>query len=677
MSQHLSTAPDKIVRILCFYFYALLFTFVSAPTSAQANNKVESLVPVLQLLLLDERGPVPARIGTSSNRVISSDSFDGAIALALPRVYENVTFSIDIAQIDANDDTFVLPASGLARNEIVIKYRDGSEVTFSVTRISAFLESGPTTLVEAQRFLMRATFGPNRNDLQRVLEIGYSAWIDEQFAIPQTFTLPLYDKGVLDRAMALSRDTVNDGNPDPMYTSLGASQLFVSRMDSWWQAAYFGRDQLRQRVTWALSQIFTVTETNPRVIPFFHDTLAENAFANYYDLLSNVSLTPTMGTYLGMLGNSRATTGNFPTRVDENFAREVMQLFSIGLVELELNGEPRLVNGEEVETYNQDTVRNFARVFTGWHTGTNALFRPGWERTPMNIRDPNNEPRWHDTDAKTLLNGHVNPAGLSTREDFERAMRNIADHDNVGPFFSKLLIKRLVKSNPSPEYVARVATVFNDNGTGVRGDMAAVIKAILLDNEALNGHTDFYGGKIKEPVIAISQLWRAFGARSRLPLGYVRLNSPYTQRPYSAPTVFGFFEPDFAPQGRIDNEGLTAPEFKLFTDFSVRSSLDQLFAMANSAETGINAGREYQSARNVPMAIDYSELLSLSNDSDALIARLDERLMGGLMSEPLKQAIKEHIDNLNEQQLNDPLPLGRIKEALSILVVSPEYMVQR
>jgi len=604
--------------------------------------------------------------------------------LVLPRLYEDITFSIDLAGVNAEGvlelffngkrigrlqngrNSFTLPATTQFRSEIEIRYRSGNLPEFSITRVSAFLANGPTSFEEAQRFLIRATFGPSRNDLQRLLEIGYSAWIDEQIAIRQTYTLPLYDKGVLDRAMALNRDAVNNGDPDPGFTSLGASQLFVSRMDSWWHAAYRGRDQLRQRVTWALSQIFTVSENNPRLIPYYHDTLAENAFANYYDLLSNVSLTPTMGTYLGMLGNTRATTGLFPTRPDENFAREVMQLFSIGLVELELDGTPKLVDGQEVETYNQDTVRNFARVFTGWHTGTNALFRPGWERTPMNIRDPNNEPRWHDTGAKTLLNGHINPAGLSTREDF-----------NVGPFISKLLIKRLVKSNPSPAYVARVATVFNDNGKGVRGDMGAVIKAILLDDEALNGHEDFYGGKIKEPVIAISQLWRAFGASSRLPLDYVRFTSPYSQRPYSARTVFGFFEPTFAPQGRIENEGLTGPEFKLFTDLTVRRSLDQLFNVANSAETGLNPDREFQASRNTPMAINYSELLRVSNNSDALIGLLNQRLMGGLMSTPLKQAIKEHIDNLNEQQLKDPLPLGRIKEALSILVVSPEYMVQR
>jgi len=271
----------------------------------------------------------------------------------------------------------------------------------------------------------------------------------------------------------------------------------------------------------------------------------------------------------------------------------------------------------------------------------------------------------------------VNPAGLSTRADFDMAMQNIANHDNVGPFFSTLLIKRLVKSNPSPAYIARIATVFNDNGKGVRGDMRAVIKAILLDTEALNGHTDFRGGKLKEPIIAISQLWRAFGATSALPLGYVRFDRPYAQRPYSAPTVFGFFEPTFAPQGRIDNEGLTAPEFNLLDDLAVRRSLDQLFEVAFSTTSGVEPDREYQPARTVPMQIDYTELLRVSEDTDALVNLLDVRLLGGLMSTPLRQAIQEHIDDLNVQQLRDPLPLARIKEALSILVVSPEYLVQR
>jgi len=512
---------------------------------AQSKAKVAALVPVVQLLLA-EQGPIPVQIGRVSNREISSKIFEDDVRLVLPQLFESVSFTIDIGQLPPSGvlelflngervgrlqngrNTFVLPVSALASNELVLRYQGDQGTDFLITRISAFLSNGPTTLAEAQRFLMRATFGPNRAELQRVLEIGYGAWIDEQLSTPQTYTLPLYDKGNSDRAKALSRDFVRRGLPDPMFTTVSAGQLFVTRMDSWWQASIVGRDQLRQRVAWALSQIFNVTETNPRLIPFYHDTLAENAFANYYDLLRNVSLTPKMGTYLGMLGNVRATTGAFATRPDENFAREVMQLFSIGLVELELDGTPKLLNGEPIETYNQDTIRNFARVFTGWHTGLNASFRPGWERIPMNIRDPNNEPRWHDFEAKTLLNGHVNPAGLSTREDFNMAMRNIADHLNVGPFMGKLLIKRLVKSNPSPAYVARVATVFNDNGQGVRGDMGAVIKAILLDDEAINGHEDFYGGKLKDPIIGISQLWRAFGASSRLPLGYIRWSGPYS-----------------------------------------------------------------------------------------------------------------------------------------------------
>ena len=276
-----------------------------------------------------------------------------------------------------------------------------------------------------------------------------------------------------------------------------------------------------------------------------------------------------MGVYLSMLGNQRAD----PARnisPDENYAREMMQLFTIGLVELNPDGTVRTdARGQEIPTYDQDIIEGFARVFTGWNYAEGANFNRA-RRTVANQTVPMElYPDYHSTESKQLLNGVQLPAGQSGQRDLEDALDNVFAHPNVGPFIATRLIERLVTSNPTPGYVQRVASTFNDNGGGVRGDLEAVVKAILLDVEARSANTTPSGGKLKEPLLRLTQLWRAYDARSADGTFVFRpsTNDVFAQGPLQSPSVFNFFSPFYAPPGEIADAGLTAPELQIATEF--------------------------------------------------------------------------------------------------------------
>ena len=347
--------------------------------------------------------------------------------------------------------------------------------------------------VEAARMLTRATFGPTMASIAEYRTYPDAAsWIDAQMALPASLVSPY------------TRANSNGSNPE-------------ARHEAWWNNALAGDDQLRQRVAFALSQLFVVSDVDAALanaqygIADYYDMLAGSAFGNYRELLEDVALHPVMGVYLSMVLNERADEAT-NVRPDENFAREVLQLFSIGLHELDASARP-VPAGNPTPAYTQRTVEEFARVFTGW----NYPAARRWNDTNISARnyegpmEPNEA--FHDAGAKTLLNGAVAPAGLTARQDLEFALDNIANHPNVGPFISKQLIQRLVTSNPSPEYVARVSGTFDDDGAGTRGNLGAVVRAILLDPEARTGHLenpDF--GKLREPVVRMVHLWRALDA---------------------------------------------------------------------------------------------------------------------------------------------------------------------
>ncbi len=369
-------------------------------------------------------------------------------------------------------------------------------------------------------------------------------------------------------------------------TRRSPGQNFNWLQDSFWQQALAAPDQLRQRVKFALSQILVVSAENGTIASLadshasYVDLLGEHAFGNYRQLLEAVATHPAMGIYLSHLRNRKGdpVTGRVP---DENFAREVMQLFSIGLLELNQDGTPRLVNGAPVETYTNADTSGIARVFTGWSwaapTTTDQAFNGSTTATypDRNVRPMQPYPQFHETGAKTFL-GVTIPPNTSAQASMKIAMDTLFNHPNLCPFIGRQLVQRLVTSNPSPAYVGRVAAACANNGSGVRGDMKAIIRAILLDAEARDAAkiTDPQWGKVREPVLRLSNWARCFNATSASGNWTIRgLDSPSTslgQQPLRPPSVFNFYRPGYTPPNTaIATAGLVAPEFQIVGETSV------------------------------------------------------------------------------------------------------------
>jgi len=502
---------------------------------------------------------------------------------------------------------------------------------------------------DAALFLQQATFGPSPSDIEHLQAVGYEYWLEEQFAQPRTEHLVLVDGFRAGTA------------PDP-----------ATRMNAWWLAAMRGSDQLRQRMGYALSQILVVSDLelsgndNVRAMAAYQDTLCQNAFANYKDLLKNVSLSPVMDQYLNSVRNEKADPAR-NIRPDENYARELMQLFSIGLVQLNPDGSVRLDgSGNPIPTYNQEVIEGFAAVFTGFtYPGTT-----NWRNPPKNLFDPMIAfEDFHDTNVKTILDGQTLPAGRTAAEDLDAAIEAIFRHPNVPPFISKQLIQRFTTSNPTPAYVARVSAVFNNDGNGIRGNLRAVLRAILLDDEARRGRSvvgpNF--GKIKEPLIKQTSLWRAFGAFAAD--GLYQYNNPeneFAQAALRSPTVFNFYRPDYTTPGELATGGLVAPELQIVTDTTITNTTNRWF---------FSVYDRYSGRPNIPLdgvilVIDAERQIT---DIVALVDRLNTLLMAGSMSAAMRQVLTDHLATV---------PLGvdntdRILEAIYLIVSSPEYQVAR
>ena len=532
--------------------------------------------------------------------------------------------------------------------------------------VAVFVESEnlePVSQVEAALFLQRATFGPKLSEIESVASLGYKNWLAEQLNTPTT---PQLSK-VLADAQALAIDSNTPG-----FRQLGV-QL---RMDAWWNAAINGEDQLRQRVAFALSQIFVVADhagvlrTSPHGFAHYADMLAEHAFGNYRDLMEAVTLHPVMGEFLSMRRNEKANPdkGIFP---DENYAREIMQLFTIGLKQLNQDGSLKLdADGQPILTYDNDDILEFAKIYTGWNYADATKLRTNKVTADSHIQPMKAFEDFHETSAKTLLNGQVVPAGQTAQQDLDAALDNLFNHSNTPPFVAMRLIERLVSSNPSPAYVKRVADVFVDNGNGERGDLAAVITAILLDEEALTPTSPTTRGKLKEPILRLAQLWRAFDAQGEH--GELRLTSTDAemgQRPYSSPSVFNFFQPSYSPSGPIRDAGLKAPEFQILTEVLSAVTTNRLFHAAHQTGASNTKGL-IQRAVNVQLNI--ANELALANDPAALVAHLNLVLLGGSASEAFKARLQSFIEQLPKE---DGGRL-RVDEAISLIVTSPQFAIQ-
>lgn len=537
----------------------------------------------------------------------------------------------------------------------------------------AFSAVVPTTTLTndqlATRFLAQATFGPSPDGLAelRALNYDYGAWITREAAKP------------VSSAVTVLTTARNAGQIDTIDTALNRrarNQIMIS-----------ASDQLRQRVAYALSQIMVISDVDSAVAnglegpSGYYEMLARNALGSFHTLLMDVTRHPMMGRYLSHYKNRMAnqTTG---TRPDENYAREVMQLFAIGLYQLQPNGNYVTdTSGRPLETYTNEDITEFARVFTGFTdegpnntgTGTGRLDFPS---NPANYVAPMR--MWeaqHDKGSKRLLQytgatKSILPANQPGLQDVQDAITNLVEHPSTAPFISRQLIQRLVTSNPSEGYIARVAAVFVNNGNGVRGDLLAVVRAILLDSEARS--TSFIAdpehGRLREPFLRVTHLLRA--TRYTVTDGILNFNfgntvTPTTigHYPLSSPSVFNFYSPDFEPPGPVANAGLVGPEFQI---------LNSVFAVTlpNTLNTIIQTG-----AGNFRLNI--SDLEGMAANAQTLLDHLDLMFTHGTMSIESKAVIRRAVDGVTAAMVPSGSNLNqtRARLALYLVVNSPDYAI--
>ena len=510
---------------------------------------------------------------------------------------------------------------------------------------------------EAARFLMQATFGPRSSDIAEVRARGIEAWITAQMAKPisnhQALTI---EEHANDPTGGRGNDNARAGT--------------VHRDSAWWKIAINGEDQLRQRVAFALSQIFVVSVENAVLNNWqegtanYYDLLVQGAFGNYRDLLENVTLSPIMGIYLSHLRNAKADpeTGSVP---DENYAREVMQLFSIGLNQLQPDGTLKLnPSGLPIATYDNTTIQEMAKIFTGWSFRVNNPNNPNFfRRGGANYIDPMSLfPDFHDTGPKTIVGGIAVPAGQGGEADLRVTLDALFEHPNTGPFIARRLIQRLVTSNPSPNYVYRVAQKFADNGSGVRGDLGAVVRAILTDFEARSPEvaaiTGF--GKLREPLLRMTNLFRIAPATSedgRLDLR--NLDRDFGQQPLNSPSVFNFWEPDYVRPGPLAAAGLFAPEFQVLTDTTAITAANVIYAHLFFTPSGIRA--------------DVTALSALAGQRDALVAHLNLMLAANSLSPASIAQLAAAYDALP----SGLSPIDRVRSMVYLTMMAPEAVVQR
>ena len=557
---------------------------------------------------------------------------------------------------------------------------------------------------QAARFLTYASLGADYKTIKEVARQGIPNWLEDQLKLPATSgfkdtTWEIWEHFWPQYIKLYGRDfIVNHGEAVLPY-------WFYWKM-AWWHNIIKSEDHVRQRVAQAYSQIFVISEkSNLQLrgpgLADYYDLLYTHAFGNYKDLLYAISLHPMMGFYLSHINNPKSDHKR-NIHPDENYAREIMQLFSIGLYELNLDGtHKRDAQGNAIPTYNNDDIKEFAKVFTG--LGPSGYYWPwedySWVKTEWNS-EYNKTPattinwkpmipfeEWHEPGPKKLLNGKVIPAGQSTLEDIRDAFENLFNHPNVGPFIGHQLIQRLVKSNPTPAYIERVATTFNDNGEGIRGDMSAVIRAILTDPEALNPSSSDLpkAKKLKEPLLRYTQAMRAFNATNQSGRmwnwGYL-FDEAVSQGILAAPSVFNFYLPNFSPNGPISDQGLIAPEFQIHTSATSINYINlahDWFIKEYYMEVATSAGNSSHNAPSFeekdldPKDYVYLNLnaeIALARDPKALVDRLDLILTGGAFSEATKENIIQAIREI-------PGPRDRVKAALYLAFIAPDYTVQQ
>jgi len=504
----------------------------------------------------------------------------------------------------------------------------------------------PIGAAQASRFLQQATFGATKAEIAQVQSLGFDGWITDQVNRPRTAHWDWMVASGYNVAANINNTTGFD--------------------NSVWRQIITEPGQLRQRVGMALSEMMVVgidginLNWKQFAAAAWLDVLLDNAFGNFRTLMERITYNAAMGSYLTFLNNRKANaaTGSVP---DENYARELMQLFTLGLYRLNMDGTLVLSGGQPVETYTQTDVSQLARVFTGLTLDSTDSTTPDRYRRSMVFNATN-----HETGASSFLGATV-PAGADGPTALRIALDTIFAHPNVPPFVSKQLIQRLVTSNPSPAYVGRVAAIFADNGSGTRGDLRAVVRAILLDSEARadSGTSSTTGGKLREPVMRLTNWARAFGATSTGGLWPIGDTSSSTTRLAQSlgrsTSVFNFFRPGYTPPNTaIANASLVAPEFQITNELSVVSYVNYMQTLLLS--TGDVRG-------------DYTAMIALSSDSGALVDEVNLLLAAGQLSAATVAAIRAAVDSISATTTAGQT--NRVYTAILLTMASPEYLTQR
>jgi uncharacterized protein (DUF1800 family) len=600
---------------------------------------------------------------SAENKAKTANSINVAMAylLLLNRAVETDGAKFWTGKLDEGMTLPVFLSNFINASEFRARFVDDSAMAF------------PDAQKDAARFLTQATFGFNQAELQRVQQLGYEAWINDQVGK----TYGSHVKFMQDKmALALVQDPKRkEPDDDWAYQSV-------------WQNWISSDAQLRGRVAFALSQIVVVSNIAPNIHPWalgsYMDLLYENAFGNYRDILDKVTLHPAMGYFLDMNGNKKddPAANRIP---NENYARELMQLFTLGLYELNPDGSRKTTaDGRPIEAYDEEMVRGFSKAFTGW----------AWAGNRANdIQDfpwpfPRNEKsfeawtkpmdpywQWHSTSSKKLTRGVTIPASDpadrdAITRDMKAALDNIFSHPNVGPFVSKQLIQRLVTSNPSPAYISRVVAKFENNGQGVRGDLGAVVKQILLDPDARSltlAQNPSYG-KQREPNVRLAHYLRSMGAKSKSGRNNIgewvaSIDKGLTQAPLLAPSVFNFFSPNFSKPGPIAQARLLSPEFQITNELT---GIGQArFFWERAGQRGVGWGDD-------ELKFDDAYLRTLSRRPFAFLRELELIFTNGELSRETKAAIVQAMET--HESWDDH---GRVRTALALLMLSPDFSIQR
>lgn len=654
-------------------------------TIVSVDNPAVSLSQNISVLnpipILTSASPMSFNVGPATVVLQGQDFISGAQVLqngsAVPTTFNSsgqLTASLNLTEPGDLDLQVLNPSPGPATSSDLIAQVQGSP---------------PALLVspqDASRFLEQATFGATDADIHHLSMIGYQAWLNEQFNIQQTPLEP-----AVEQALIINNPPCNASDLKcnaALFVQNNQGEDYV--LNAFWQQSLSGSDQLRERVKYALSELFVISGTDfnvqnmPRGEANYYDMLGTDEFGNFRQLLQDVTLNPMMGLYLSTLANDK---GNATTDPDENFAREVMQLFTIGLYQLNDDGSQKLDStGKPIPTYSNLDVTGLAKVVTGFSWNVPGNTDTAWSSCCIYVGPGYGEdllpmqsyPNHHSTLEKDFL-GVTIPMSASPdpNSDLTIALDTLFNHPNLPAFFSKQMIQHLVTSNPSPAYISRVAAVFKDNGQGVRGDMKAVITAILLDPEARDSAGDFSNpqyGKVREPLLRYTEWVRAFTAQSRTGSYYTGSTEDQIyglgQMWLRSPTVFNWFAPGFVPPATsIEQAGLVAPEMEIT---NVSTVVGYLNYMQDAIGSNATSGADVFSS--------YGTELGLAATPDALLDRINLLLMAGEMDSTLRSQILSAVSAIPippaDQNAIQAALQTRVETAIYLTMASPAFCAQ-